>query len=203
MRLAHFADDGQGDWPPEWIVASPVAKAYDRPTMKCDLCDKSAVVHETTVKNGVQSAVHLCEEHARAAGVALPGQSPPINQLLTQFVIKSTRSSRVSTRTCANCGMRFSDFRNSGVLGCPACYEAFDAQLSPMIERAQNGATSHAGKCPRRGGDSIDRQLEIQRLVKALDEAVAAEQYERAAELRDRLRNMEGRTPGTPSRREA
>ena len=43
------------------------------------------------------------------------------------------------------------------MLGCPDCYEAFADQLGPMIERAQNGGTSHAGTCPRRGGASIDR----------------------------------------------
>ena len=54
--------------------------------MKCDLCDKEAVVHEVTIKNGKKTEVHLCAEHAQAAGIALPGHQP-INELLTQFVI--------------------------------------------------------------------------------------------------------------------
>ena len=74
------------------------------------------------------------------------------------------------------------------MLGCPDCYETFERQLTPMIERAQNGGTSHAGKCPRRVGVSLDRQLQIQRLIKEMEDAVAAEQYERAAELRDLAR---------------
>jgi protein arginine kinase activator len=97
--------------------------------------------------------------------------------------------------------MSFAEFRQKGVVGCPDCYDAFDRQLAPMIERAQNGATSHCGKCPARGGASIDRQLQIQRLVKELEDAVAAEQYERAAELRDRLREMETATPKAKQRR--
>ncbi len=40
--------------------------------LKCDYCDKPAVVHEVTVKNGQKNEVHLCEEHAQEAGVALP-----------------------------------------------------------------------------------------------------------------------------------
>ncbi len=38
--------------------------------IKCDYCDKPAVVHEVTFKNGQKNEVHLCEEHAQEAGVA-------------------------------------------------------------------------------------------------------------------------------------
>ena len=158
---------------------------------QCDLCDKPAVVHELTVKNGVKKEVHLCEEHAAEAGVAMPTQQP-INQLLTHFVMShSSKSGSVAKRSCPTCGITFGQFRQSGTLGCPDCYEAFEKQLAPLIERAQNGATHHRGKTPRRAGTSIDRTHLIRQLTKELDQAVAAEQYERAAKLRDRLRNMD------------
>ena len=51
---------------------------------KCDQCDKPAVVHEVTNKNGVHKEVHLCEDHAEEAGVQM---GPPINQLVTQLMI--------------------------------------------------------------------------------------------------------------------
>ncbi len=161
--------------------------------MKCDLCDKPAVVHEVTIKDGVKNEVHLCEEHAQAAGIAPPGHQP-INKLLTQYVFASKAAKQSRQRpqkTCPNCGMSLADFRQSGVVGCPECYGAFDEQLAPLIERAQNGGTSHTGKSPKRGGASIDRQLLIQRLVRELEDAVGAEQYERAAELRDKLQVMQ------------
>jgi protein arginine kinase activator len=171
---------------------------------KCDHCDKPAVVHEVTVKDGVKTEIHLCHEHALEAGVAMPTHQP-INQLLTQFVISQTGKgkgkakakarARASRKVCRSCGMTFSRFRQTGTLGCADCYDAFDEQLSPLIERAQNGATHHRGKTPRRAGTSVDRQLLVRQLVKELDQAVAAEQYERAAQLRDRLRNL---TPETP-----
>lgn len=165
--------------------------------MKCDRCNKAAVVHEVTVKNGVKSEIHLCEDHASQAGVALP-VTQPINQLLTQFVAtKSSRAARGIRAVCPTCRLSFRQFRQSGTLGCPDCYEAFDRHLTPVIERAQNEAVNHSGKVPRRAGGSIDRQLLIQQLVKDLDEAIAAEQYERAAELRDRLANV-GSSPDTP-----
>jgi protein arginine kinase activator len=168
--------------------------------IKCDLCDKPAVVHEVTIKHGVKKEVHLCQEHANEAGIAMPGHQP-INQVLTQYVIsKGEKPKRTARKSCPTCGMSFAEFRQKGVVGCPDCYEAFERQLAPMIERAQNGATSHSGKCPARGGASIDRQLQIQRMIKELEDAVAAEQYERAAELRDRLREMETAGPKVKQR---
>lgn len=159
--------------------------------MKCDHCNKPAVVHEVIVKDGVHKDVHLCQEHAKEQG--LGGQvQQPINQLLTQFVIaSSSKKTKVSTPRCKNCGMSYAKFRQSGVVGCPDCYEAFGKQLDQLITRAQNGATHHVGKRPLRAGTGLDRQLEIQRISQELDHAVAAEQYERAAKLRDQLRDLE------------
>ncbi|MHC4129658.1 MAG: UvrB/UvrC motif-containing protein [Planctomycetota bacterium] len=177
---------------------------------KCDRCDKPAVVHEVTVKSGVRNEIHLCHEHALEAGVAMPTHQP-INQLLTQFVIsqtgksqsKSKSKARAKRKACPSCGMTFARFRQSGTLGCADCYEAFNEQLAPLIERAQNGATHHRGKTPRRAGASVDRQLLVQQLVKELDQAVAAEQYERAAQLRDRLRNLDPGAPAAPGGKQA
>lgn len=161
---------------------------------KCDLCDKPAVVHEVTNKSGVHKEVHLCEDHAEEAGVQM---DPPINQLVTQLMIsKEPTVARSTRKTCRTCGMNFSSFSQNGVLGCPDCYESFARELSPMIERAQNGGTSHGGKCPRRGGVAIDEKLRIQRLFRQLEDAVAAEQYEKAAQLRDQLRELQPETRG-------
>lgn len=160
--------------------------------MKCDLCDKSAVVHEVTIQDGVKREVHLCETCARDAGVSIPAHKP-IEQVLSQFVVSKPKRSRRSSAavTCEGCGHRLADFRQSGLLGCAKCYETFERDLVAVIERAQNSGTAHAGKCPRRLGTSIDRQLTIQRLVRDLEHAVSSEQFERAAELRDRLSTLE------------
>ncbi len=156
---------------------------------KCNHCDKPAVVHEVTLKNGIKTEIHLCQEHAQEAGVPMPTHQP-INQLLTQFVISHAARAKVKSKACPGCGMTFARFRQGGTLGCAECYDAFEEQLAPLIERAQNGATDHRGKTPRRAGASVDRQRLISQLVKELDQAVAAEQYEQAAELRDRLRDL-------------
>lgn len=153
----------------------------------CDFCENPAVVHEITVKNGIKKEVHLCQAHAVEAGIEMPDHQP-ITQLLTKVTIaKAPRSQRSQRHVCPECGMSFKEFRSKGTLGCPECYVAFDKHLAPLIERAQNGAVHHTGKAPARAGESLDRQLLIQRMLKELDSAVSAEQYERAAELRDKI----------------
>ncbi|MHC4908667.1 MAG: UvrB/UvrC motif-containing protein [Planctomycetota bacterium] len=168
--------------------------------MKCDRCDKPAVVHEVTVKGGEKNEIHLCEEHARDAGMALPGPQP-LNQLLTQFVVPKTRSTQTSRRACPDCGLGFAAFQQKGIVGCPTCYQTFERHLAPLIERAQNGGLNHVGKTPRHvAGQSsaeggVDRRAQLKTLLDELDVAVGAEEYERAARLRDRIRSFQDDDP--------
>ncbi len=170
----------------------------------CDFCNKSAVVHEVTVKNGIQKEVHLCQAHAAEAGIDLPDHLP-ITQLLTKVTIShaSETRPRKQRRVCDECNLSFAEFRKTGTLGCPECYTNFEDLLSPLIERAQNGAIHHTGKTPKRAGTSLDRQLLIKRLLKELDSAVSTEQYERAAELRDQISNLEIIVPADGEREPA
>jgi protein arginine kinase activator len=91
--------------------------------------------------------------------------------------------------------MAWSEFTQSGLLGCEHDYSAFDKDLTPLLQRAHEGATHHLGKVPtRRGGTSVPvkRQLDVARLRKELNRAIEGEDYERAAKLRDQIREAEG-----------
>lgn len=159
--------------------------------MNCDFCDKPAVVHEMTVKNGIKKEVHLCQEHAVDAGIDLP-EHQPISKLLAQLTVSQPQvRSRSERKRCPECGFSFAEFRKSGTLGCPECFKTMEKPLAAIIERAQNGATHHTGKTPKRAGFSLDRQLLIKKLIMELDSAVSAEQYERAAEIRDQIHTLE------------
>ena len=188
---------------PCWIhLVGHVGREYDEAgansLLKCDLCDKPAVVHEVIVKSGVKKEVHLCEEHAAEHGMPAISTPQPLNKMLTHFVIAQGQDAASKARAsrkvaCPGCGLTFSRFRQCGTLGCSQCYQAFEKQLAPLIGRSQAGATHHTGKTPRRGGGSIDREAQVRALLRELDNAVAAEQFERAAEVRDRLRMLEER----------
>lgn len=184
--------------------------------MKCDRCDNESTVHEVTLKNGVKVEKHLCESCARQEGIAVsPGV--PISDLITKFVVAQASGSKTAPKpraqACPGCGVTFAEFRQSGLLGCAACYSAFESSLAPLIERAHEGATHHVGKTPRRAGAGSpgaapgggapapvdageERARRLRQLQQQLDEAVKGEQYERAARLRDELKKMS--VPGGP-----
>ena len=170
--------------------------------MKCDRCDNEATVHETLVKEGVPVEKNLCEACAAAAGVVK--HSGPQDILDTehskQQLLKASQAARtpqVRVVACPHCRLTAAEFRQTGLLGCPHCYKSFGTHLAGLIERAHEGATKHVGKRPRRGGDSADSIVQLQeraerlrRLHSELDHAVASEQYEQAARLRDEIRRL-------------
>ena len=157
---------------------------------KCDRCDRPAEVHEIDVKKGVQ--IHLCRECAIEAGFQLP-DSPPVTKVLSDLAsmqVQIATGSGQRASSCSSCGTTFGRFRKTGLLGCPQCYETFAKQLEPVIARSQNGASTHVGRRPDRDADRADHQALRRSILDEIERAVASEQYERAAKLRDRLQSI-------------
>lgn len=166
---------------------------------KCDKCDKPATIHLTEIVDGQKMEKHLCEDCAESEGITIKANIP-ISQLLEDFVLQTVEEGEAQTPlTCEVCGLTFSQFREKGQLGCPNDYDAFHEQLLPMLARAQDGNTQHVGKVPRRAGATQKKQTKILRLRAQLKQAIAAEQYERAAELRDQIKHVETPTPERPT----
>jgi protein arginine kinase activator len=185
--------------------------------MKCDRCDKEATVHEVVVRGGKKVEKHLCEACAREEGIVVQSESP-LSELLGKYVqsksdpepAKPPPTPEVRGAACPSCGLVYSDFRKSGLLGCPECYRAFESQLGPLLERTHEGATNHTGKIPRRAlaasrlaghgedllGSAEERTRRVTTLRRQLGEAIESEQYERAAKLRDEIQRLMATDPG-------
>jgi protein arginine kinase activator len=157
---------------------------------KCDKCGKPAAVHLTDIVNGQKTEKHLCDQCAVAEGVAIKANIP-ISQLLEEFILQSSPSAAAEDPKCDVCGMTFADFRQQQLLGCPHDYDALDKPLRPLIERSHEGASQHVGKAPRQAGVLQRKQNAILRLRAALRGAVAAEDYEKAARIRDEIKRLE------------
>lgn len=163
--------------------------------MKCDQCDNEATVHEVTITNGIKGERHLCERCA----TAVQPVSLPIAQALTQVVATHARAA-MKPGACPACGLTFAEFKQHGLLGCPDCYAAFESSLAPLLERAHEGGVAHTGKRPQHAGEVpndpkpesavLERLERLQRIRRELELAIKAEQYERAAKLRDELRTF-------------
>jgi len=161
--------------------------------MKCDLCNKPAVVHEFQIMNGIKQELHLCQEHAAQQGFAeISGISSSAGHTKAAMQSVSTKvgSAAVQSPRCETCGMTFAQIRQTSNIGCPDCYETFEVPVGKLVEEAQYGATQHVGRRPAGSEADLARRHESQRLMRELESAVSAEHYERAAQIRDDLARM-------------
>lgn len=165
--------------------------------MYCEECNKRpAAVHFTQIINGQKKETHLCEKCAAQKGFFmfnLEGQMD-IPNLLGSFFGSHNNMQGANANTkqtvCSNCGMKFTDIRQTGKLGCADCYNAFDQDLEPILRRI-HGNNQHIGKIPAREGETVLLHKKIEELKNQLHQAVVSEQYEKAAEIRDSIKELE------------
>jgi protein arginine kinase activator len=164
--------------------------------MSCDQCrEREAVIHLTQIVNEQVTTLHLCERCAAEKGVESPSGvvKTPLGSFLAAMGknLPETVAAPRSGETCARCGGSLQDFRESGRLGCPECYRSFEAPLRDLLRRL-HGSTHHVGeRYAEHGGVPADGRVESAELREQLRLAVETENFELAAELRDRLRVLE------------
>lgn len=159
----------------------------------CTRCNKAqATFHLTDIaRSGEKTERHLCERCAAEEGLHVLEKPVSMAEAIEKFVIGSKAAAPLQNLVCEECGISYREFRNQGLLGCAKDYDVFRDVLAPLIERAHDGATHHTGKTPKSMGLPRTTQQDVRRLKRLLQEAVAAEDYERAADLRDRIRKAE------------
>ena len=168
--------------------------------MSCDQCrEREAVIHLTQIVNEQVTTLHLCERCAAEKGVESPSNvvKTPLGSFLAAMGnnLPETIAAPRSGETCGRCGGSLQDFRESGRLGCPECYRSFEVPLRDLLRRL-HGSTHHVGeRYAEQGGTPADGRaggrVETAELREQLRLAVETENFELAAELRDRLRVME------------
>jgi len=160
---------------------------------KCQRCGGHATFHVTEIINGKKVEKHLCEKCAVQEGMGIV-QAGSISDMLEKFILEPAVKLKGGQENpkCDVCGITFDEVRRSGRLGCPVDYDAFEKLLEPMLERAQGGANHHTGKVPRRAKVDQKKQNALLRLRAELKGAVATEDYERAATIRDKIKELEG-----------
>ena len=160
--------------------------------MKCQRCPKQATLHITEVLGDDRfEEVHLCEECAKKYLYEPQAGKKSAPAKGGEGAAESDEPDSLGEKQCATCGLKFVEFRNNGRLGCPFDYDAFKADLIPLLESV-HGETKHTGKSPQRPHKAAGSQIEIQNLRKLLQQVVGDEKYEDAARLRDKIREMEG-----------
>ena len=155
--------------------------------MKCQRCTKQATLHITEVLGEDRfEEVHLCEECAKKY-LYEPQQKKTVAKVGDAG--DGDEDLQAGTR-CPACGLTFLEFRNHGRFGCPNDYDAFKVDLLPLMESV-HGEVRHAGKTPRRAPRTKTAQAELAHLRQQLQSLVNEENYEEAARIRDKIKQME------------
>lgn len=161
--------------------------------MLCDNCkERDAVVHVTRIEKGAVIQSHLCEKCAAAKGVETTIATPqhPLGDML-QAVQAQASTTAEDAPACAFCGATARDFRATGRLGCPHCYDAMERSLRELLRRLHGSAKHVGAQYDTPVAHVLEKPDSVHDLRDRLRRAVATEQFELAAELRDRLRVLE------------
>lgn len=166
--------------------------------MKCQKCGaNNANTHVKTIINGEFKEYDLCSECAKKMGYTniFGNMEDDFSSLLGSFFGNALPARTQATR-CDFCGSTYSDIAKSGHVGCAKCYEIFGEQLLPSIRRI-HGNTAHCGKNSAQSKQDDDTQKtlakeeKINQLKSQLDKAISEQNFEYAAELRDKIKEME------------
>ncbi len=128
--------------------------------------------------------MNFCEACAQKKGIHDPSGFALAELLLGLGLTQDT----VPTfeLTCPVCGFTHSQFKKTGRLGCGACYDLFMEELEPMLCN-MHPSLVHVGKTHRRFAQEQKKEASTKLLQEELKKAIAAEEYEKAAQLRDQL----------------
>ena len=178
--------------------------------MLCDKCKKNpASIKLQQVVNGEKIEVHICPTCASSFGL---GDEDKQNQFeidstsldglfeiffssllahgkKTPFPLLENGDPFKDPNVCPTCSTSYKDFKDSGRMGCEDCYTTFKTHLSPIFRSIQSGS-DHRGKIPLRCGAKFNIERKIEEISEKLKFAVANEDYELAAQLRDERDNL-------------
>jgi protein arginine kinase activator len=165
--------------------------------MVCCICkEREAKVHLTQIVGEKMQKVDLCEECAKQKGVNDPTGFSLADLLLglgaAQEMEQAVGSPEIK---CPHCGFTQADFKKAGRLGCSECYETFREGLEGLLKSMHKGI-KHIGKVPMALQQSRDFSDKLKSLQKKLDKAVADEDFEQAAVVRDEIKVMKEKLAG-------
>jgi protein arginine kinase activator len=172
--------------------------------MYCDECKmKPATVHITKIINNNKMELSLCEDCAKKYHYEFSLGFEPhfsIHKFFTDLLEldsfdKSLERNLLEQYKCDGCGTDYRMFQQTGKMGCANCYSTYGKKLDSLLRRV-HGSDTHAGKYPKRAGSGLRIKNEVNDLKLQLQSLIAAEEFEKAAEVRDKIRDLETKLKG-------
>jgi protein arginine kinase activator len=165
--------------------------------MLCEKCQKNqaTVIIKQTTADGNVVTKHLCP--ACSFKFEIPISFEDLFQGFLQTIQSMAQNEAGHTpikksSPCPTCGMTFEQFKSTSKLGCADCYNTVSGEMEALLKNVQ-GSIRHEGKYPRRSGVTLRQKREVDQLRTRLKNAVEHENYEEAANLRDRIRALESK----------
>ena len=151
--------------------------------MLCEKCGKNnATVMYTQIINGQKSTLNICS--ACASGESIFDNFGS----LLNFGVRPSAQNTV----CPVCNMTLSEFSRKGRAGCGECYNTFRPHASAMLRKI-HGSAKHitAEEATAEKPQEVKAENPIDALKQQLKKAIAEEDFEQAAVLRDKIREAE------------
>lgn len=161
--------------------------------MLCEECGKNQATVSITVTTGSGTSTRrLCPECMKKMELNLvKGDIQSFLSSVLSVLGNEKKTEEQPSVVCSSCGLSYAEFEHTGRLGCAQCYRDFANQLKPFLQKI-HGRTQHAGRRPKAFVPDPQDELNqrMNELRRQMDEAVAAENFEEAARLRDELRSL-------------
>lgn len=166
--------------------------------MLCQNChERESTVHITKIVNGQAGKMYLCSECAqKVQGLSLSLYPGTVSDFLQALFGVNSKEGTAQTlgilqqEKCPGCGKTFEKIQKTGRMGCSQCYEIFEPQMEMLLRRIHGGGT-HVGKIPVRSGAVVRTEKEKIKLKGKLQELILKEEFEEAAKVRDKIRELE------------
>ncbi|MFP4363424.1 MAG: UvrB/UvrC motif-containing protein [Spirochaetia bacterium] len=164
--------------------------------MKCDICnEKDAVIHIQQIIGSEEHEMHLCSECAKEKGISATNNDIDfsLSQLLTGLIEGPIKQPQKNIKKeCPFCGKSYGEFRKSKKAGCPECYAVFSEEVAKYLDR-MDVLPKHKGKFPKKM-EAYRNYLQVREAMEEeLQAAIDKEQYEEAAVIRDKIRDMDSK----------
>lgn len=166
--------------------------------MLCEKCKKNkAKINLVKVVNNEKQQIWLCEECAKNIS-SIPFLKPigegadfsfqeMINGLISTVEEVAQKEEKL---VCNKCGETVEEFKKTGCVGCEECYDVFRNIINDKIKDSQPGA-KHIGRIPKIGGKELLQRNKLKNLKQQLQVLIQEEEYEKAAVVRDEIREIE------------
>lgn len=159
--------------------------------MLCQICKtREATVHFTRIVNQQKVEMYVCEQCARENSDLKINIHKLFSAIMGIDEPEGIEEAPFTTLKCESCGMTLDEFNRTGLLGCAKCYDVFSDSIQTMLKRI-HGNVKHHGKIPNKVSGRIRDEYNLRSLKEELQRCIENEEYEKAAQIRDKIKGLE------------